>query len=45
MKRILLVLALAALALVGALIYADSTAATAPNGEPIGAQHPKREQR
>lgn len=47
MKRILIVMALVAIALVGWSIYADfndSSAGTAPNGEPIGAQHPRSEQ-
>lgn len=45
MKRILIGLLILA-AILGALFYADfksPTSATAPNGEPIGAQHPRSE--
>lgn len=43
MKRILIILALAILgaAVLAVLDYYDSSAGTAPNGEPIGAQHPR----
>jgi hypothetical protein len=45
MKRIAFALLIAA-AILGALFAADffdPTSATAPNGEPVGAQHPKSE--
>jgi hypothetical protein len=42
-KVLLALLALVVIALVVLLFgdYDDSTSATAPNGEPIGAQHPQ----
>lgn len=43
MKRFLLILALGLIGAVvlAALDYYDPTTGTAPNGEPIGAQHPR----
>jgi hypothetical protein len=46
MKKAFALVALLAIAAAGWMLYADytdSTAGTAPNGEPVGAQHPKSE--